>query len=338
MGGNFTLGYGATQPEYAAQSKLAVTNAGNIGIGTTNPTAPLQIANFSNWGNPATSGSTQTGAALRLTSTGTTSMDFGSNGSGVAWIQNVATANLGSNYPLVLNPNGGNVGVGTTSPSSKLHVAGGGYFASSGTANGNYILETKGQVALSGTTYTSLFNYNTNEDTYIRPGKATGSVIMDIGNVGIGTTTPGAKLEVAGATVLGSGVGAKTIGVVSFFSTTNSTANYIHIKTPFRPAVHTAMYHFKVEGFSYGDARDLDLTFVGYSYSPNATMINTQSRDPQSFFSPAQYVGSDGYIYLRFKPPQEYYISFRVDSTYVGNGRIVYPGEMTVTESSAATL
>ncbi|MFP5457836.1 MAG: hypothetical protein ACLGG7_03800 [Bacteriovoracia bacterium] len=163
--------------------------------------------------------------------------------------------------------------------------------------------------------------------------------ITDTGNVGIGKTNPQAKLEVAGGAVIGAGRGAKTIGVVDYFTMTNSTALYIHIRTPFRPAVHTNMYHFKVEGYSYGDSRDIDLTFVGYSYTVNPTVIqNPMSRDPQGFFAPTQYIGSDGHIYLRFKPGNVYYCSFRVDSMYVGNGRIVYPGELVVTESSAATL
>lgn len=157
--------------------------------------------------------------------------------------------------------------------------------------------------------------------------------------MGIGKTNPQAKLEVAGGAVIGAGRGAKTIGVVDYFTTTSSSALYIHIRTPFRPAVHTNMYHFKVEGYSYGDSRDIDLTFVGYSYAVNPTVIQSpMSRDPQGFFAPTQYIGSDGHIYLRFKPGNVYYCSFRVDSMYVGNGRIVYPGELVVTESSAATL
>jgi len=163
--------------------------------------------------------------------------------------------------------------------------------------------------------------------------------ITSEGNVGIGTTNPQAKLEVAGSAVIGTGRGAKTIGVVSFFTPTSDSASYIHIKTPFRPAVNNGMYHFKVEGYAYDDSKDVDLTFVGYSYTVTPTVIvNPSSRDPSGIYNPTQYIGSDGYIYLRFKPSNLYYLSFRVDSMYVGNGRIIYPGEMSVIVSTSANL
>jgi len=42
----------------------------------------------------------------------------------MAWIQSRDKNDYSVNYPLVLNPNGGNVGIGTTSPSpdAKLHI------------------------------------------------------------------------------------------------------------------------------------------------------------------------------------------------------------------------
>jgi hypothetical protein len=43
MNGAFTVGYGPTQPEYTAQSRLFITTLGNVGIGTTNPTQKLSV-------------------------------------------------------------------------------------------------------------------------------------------------------------------------------------------------------------------------------------------------------------------------------------------------------
>ena len=67
---------------------------------------------------------TQTGAALRIANTSNDIMDMGA-GSNNGWIQVADKLNLASNYSLLLNPNGGNVGIGmTTNPTSKLQVNG----------------------------------------------------------------------------------------------------------------------------------------------------------------------------------------------------------------------
>jgi len=96
----------------------------------------------------------------------------------------------------IYNTNTGNVGIGTAGPAATLDVARG--TASSGTA------------VFRGTNNWSHFNYSTSENTYIRGGKPTSGVIINDtasgyvtlatggGNVGIGTLSPGAKLEVAG--------------------------------------------------------------------------------------------------------------------------------------------
>jgi hypothetical protein len=51
-------------------------------------------------------------------------MDFGVNGASGGWIQVANNTNLAVNYSLLLNPNGGNVGIGTTTPSEELTVDG----------------------------------------------------------------------------------------------------------------------------------------------------------------------------------------------------------------------
>jgi hypothetical protein len=74
----------------------------------------------------ATSGTTQTGGALRLRGGDNAVLDMGMN-SVNTWIQATDRANLANGYPLSLNPNGGNVGIGTASPAQKLHVEGTGH-------------------------------------------------------------------------------------------------------------------------------------------------------------------------------------------------------------------
>jgi len=102
----------------SAGAKVKILNNGNVGIGTTDPNVKLRIAGTQ--GNPATSGSTSTGF-LSLYGTGASHglmmgvqnvSPFGS------WIQAQDKSNHATNYNLLLNPNGGNVGIGTDSPSS----------------------------------------------------------------------------------------------------------------------------------------------------------------------------------------------------------------------------
>lgn len=73
----------------------------------------LMSSNGSN-GWPVTSGTTQTYGALRLRGGDNAVIDFGCQSTNT-WIQATDISNLGSNYDLFLNPNGGRVVVGTRS-------------------------------------------------------------------------------------------------------------------------------------------------------------------------------------------------------------------------------
>jgi hypothetical protein len=94
---------------------------GKVGIGTTAPVLPLQILGVRNL--PASSGTTQTGT-LGLRSLGTGVMNLGTMTGGGGWIQVSESSNLATNYNLLLSPNGGNVGIGTTAPTQKLNISG----------------------------------------------------------------------------------------------------------------------------------------------------------------------------------------------------------------------
>ena len=104
---------------------MRITSSGRVGIGTPLPAAKLHVYN-SNGGDATSKASMLSEAVLKLQphATNSTNLLFaqvnGGNGMGLQVTNGPATAD----WDLALSPFGGNVGIGTTSPSGKLHVNG----------------------------------------------------------------------------------------------------------------------------------------------------------------------------------------------------------------------
>ncbi|MDR3471244.1 MAG: tail fiber domain-containing protein [Devosia sp.] len=100
-----------------------ISSSGNVGIGTTGPKLVLDAAGTS--GPPATSGTSPTGF-VRFESNAAYGnvLDIGGNTASPygVWLQAYERTNLAGSYPLILQPNGGNVGIGTNVPGYPLHV------------------------------------------------------------------------------------------------------------------------------------------------------------------------------------------------------------------------
>ncbi len=186
--------------DFSGTDKLTLMDGGNVGIGTSNPSFMTQIAQDITMNIDIGSGSGQ--LALTAATDGTKRMVLGydQNGNGFGYIK---AGKFGTAYTnLALQPNGGNVGIGTTSPNAKLTVSG-----NAGSGWGNDAAIIINNTALNGSGW------------YLRAGAvgtAAGrsfSIADDLahrlvinypsGYIGLGTTTPVNRLDVAGGAVIG---------------------------------------------------------------------------------------------------------------------------------------
>lgn len=105
-------------------NRVTFASGGNVGIGTASPGSKLTISGTD--GTPATSGTTQNGI-FRIQGLANNILDMGKLQSSpfALWFQGTNIANLSLTYPISFQPNGGNVGIGTTNPVAKLDVRGG---------------------------------------------------------------------------------------------------------------------------------------------------------------------------------------------------------------------
>jgi hypothetical protein len=104
--------------------RMRIKSNGNVGIGTSSPQTPLHV--ISAEGGP---GSGNAAYGLLVTAgPGNRAVNIGTNGT-AGWIQSAYTNNIGIGNILALNPNGGNVGIGTTSPGYPLEVSGTAYMS-----------------------------------------------------------------------------------------------------------------------------------------------------------------------------------------------------------------
>jgi hypothetical protein len=202
---------------------LTPNGTGKVGIGTTSPGAKLHIDDtFDVTGNFRLGDSTvYSGGWARAISTlyqGTSSgvvnfLRSGLLGSGNSlsyyWISmNTTTASPWSSTALRIYPNknitfDGNVGIGTTSPASRFHVSFQNDFDGLRIQNSNrghnYLLTTAGTSA----EFFSIYDVDNSQYLYqvgsnghgFLTGGSTKMVITSSGNVGIGTTSPSAKIH-----------------------------------------------------------------------------------------------------------------------------------------------
>ena len=248
---------------------LKVTS-GNVGIGTMNPTAKLDVNGDIN----ISSGSSFkiNGSAIATTDTTYTGGD-GISISGTT-ISSDITQYENSDVITLLNGGitgglkviSGNVGIGTTNPTAKLDVNGD-INISSGSSfkiNGSAIATTDTTytggdgISISGTTISSdITQYENSDVITLLNGGITGGLKVISGNVGIGTTSPTKKLDVNGDTNISgtitsidanitgtlTTVNLEVTGTTTNIHTDNYTTESLHIQSSGLDAVALKITH-----------------------------------------------------------------------------------------------
>ena len=159
--------------DWATASKGVVVDMsnGNVGLGTSNPGTKLEVGGQGRFNVGTTFSAIDTGwAAAFGYSGGNWGVRLGATGNqGV-----IQAAQNTTPYDLAIQPYGGNVGIGTTTPGS------------------GYKLDVNGALNATG------LNINGSPVTASQWSSGSGNINYTNGNVGIGTSSPGTKLEVGG--------------------------------------------------------------------------------------------------------------------------------------------
>ena len=295
-----------TRPVAGSLTKnMVILNNGNVGIGTASPTARLHVKgsgtdgttsalkvdnngntnllnildngtatfrNISNSGAPSTSGTT-VNATLSIDNAFSVMTNIGNLSASPysVWLQVQDKGNLAVTYPLSLQPNGGNVGIGTTSPGNLLTI------------------KDKSQIGFrdetSNSTREALSNY-AYTPTYgdgLKIGTGYNAVSIN-GNVGIGTASPTEKLHVSGNgrfTAVGAGTFANNLNITSDGTLTTATSDekYKYNILPITYGLNTILQLNPVN-FQWIKGEENDLGFIAQDVAeiiPEAVNTNWNS-------------------------------------------------------------
>ena len=192
-------------------STLSLDAEGNkVGIGTTEADLTLHVNGVNAL--PSSSGSTPTGHLTLRNKSGNASHGMFMGVSNAApwssWIQAQDANNNATNYPLLLNPNGGNIGINQTNPTRKLHITTASGSDTAGSTDSHLLFDVADDSGPGWVqrVYDSGAGSGGQDGSFALDRSYSGSWVnavtikRDTGNIGIGQINPTADLEVVGST------------------------------------------------------------------------------------------------------------------------------------------
>jgi len=189
--------------------RVRITATGNVGIGTTSPTYKLDVNGEARFGGNVNIYKTSPKLTVEASDANQASIDVKNTSLYARWILDAddlfRVYNQTSAFDAFAVKSSGNVGIGTNSPASKLHVVGDARIEGNLTINGTVtqidtdtLTTEQWLVTNDGTGPAVVINQKGSQPVIdIQDDGTSVMYIEDGGNVGIGTTSPGTRLHVS---------------------------------------------------------------------------------------------------------------------------------------------